>query len=116
RAFQNRVLREAAAVHFTTEEEMKLAAPYVQGAAGVVIPNGLELSEYSELPPPGAIRARCGEIGARRIVLFLGRLNFKKGLDLLIPAFARACAAIPDLHLVIAGPDDGMRRATAGWV
>jgi glycosyltransferase involved in cell wall biosynthesis len=114
--FQNRVLRQAAAVHYTAEEEMRLAQPYVQGARGVVVPNGLDLAEYAELPPPGRFRALHPEIGDRRIVLFLSRLNFKKGLDLLIPAFARVARQRPDLHLVIAGPDDGQRDAAGDWV
>jgi len=114
--FQNRVIREAAALHYTAAEEMALAKPYAQGAPGVVIPNGLDLAEYAALPPPGAFRARHPEIGARRIVLFLGRLNFKKGLDLLIPAFAQALRIHTDLHLVIAGPDDGMRAQAETWI
>ncbi|MBL8837870.1 MAG: glycosyltransferase, partial [Alphaproteobacteria bacterium] len=91
-------------------------APYVHGAPGVVVPNGLELGEYAALPPQGAFRARHPEIGDRRIVLFLGRLNFKKGLDLLVPGFAQACTRHADLHLVIAGPDDGMLADTRGFV
>jgi glycosyltransferase involved in cell wall biosynthesis len=114
--FQNRVLREAAAIHYTAAEEMALAAPYVFGAPGVVVPNGLDLDEYAALPPPGGLRARHPEIGDRRIVLFLGRLNFKKGLDLLVPGFAAACAQHGDLHLVIAGPDDGMLAPTRALV
>jgi glycosyltransferase involved in cell wall biosynthesis len=116
RAFQDRVTRDAAALHYTAAEEMKLAEPYAHGRPGVVVPNGLDLSEYADLPPAGRLRARYPEIGTRRVVLFLGRLNFKKGLDLLIPAFAQARAAHSDLHLVIAGPDDGMRREIDGWV
>lgn len=114
--FQNRVLREAAAIHYTAEEEMRLAAPYAQGAPGVVVPNGLDLAEYAALPERGAFRAQHPEIGSRRIVLFLSRLNFKKGLDLLIPAFARVALSHDDLHLVIAGPDDGQLAAARGWV
>jgi glycosyltransferase involved in cell wall biosynthesis len=114
--FQNRVLRGAAAIHYTAQEEMTLAAPYVFGAPGVVVPNGLDLDEYAALPPPGGFRKQYPEIGTRRIVLFLGRLNFKKGLDLLIPGFAAACARHADLHLVVAGPDDGMLADTRALV
>lgn len=113
--FQNRVLRHAAAIHYTTAEEMQLAAPYVHGAPGVVIPNGIETEEYARLPAPGTFRTSHPEIGQRRIVLFLGRLNFKKGLDLLIPGFARV-ADRHDLHLVLAGPDDGMADKVRGWI
>ncbi len=108
--FQNRVLREAAALHFTAEEEMRLAQPYAQGAPGVVVANGVELGDYAELPPVGRFRAAHPGIGARRIVLFLGRLNYKKGLNLLVPAFAEVLKQHHDLHLVIAGPDDGMEK------
>jgi glycosyltransferase involved in cell wall biosynthesis len=114
--FQNRVLRQAAAIHYTAEEEMRLAAPYAQGARGVVIPNGLDMSQYAEMPPRGEFRRAHPEIGGRRIVLFLSRLNFKKGLDVLIPGFARAARRFDDLHLVIAGPDDGQLAAAQGWV
>ena len=114
--FQNRVLREAAALHYTAEEEMRLAEPYAQGSRGIVVPNGLDLEQYATLPPAGTFRARHPEIAGRRIVLFLSRLNFKKGLDILVPAFARVAQRHPDLHLVIAGPDDGMEAATRGWI
>lgn len=114
--FQNSVLRQAAAIHYTAADEATLAAPYAQGAPAVVIPNGLDLEQYVVLPPPGTFRSRHAEIGGRRIVLYLSRLNFKKGLDVLIPAFARAARKHADLHLVLAGPDDGMKTATEAWV
>ena len=114
--FQNRVLREAAAIHYTAEDEQRLATPYAQGTPGVVVPNGLDLEQYAQLPPAGIFRQRHPEIGDRRIVLFLSRLNFKKGLDLLIPAFAQAAKRHPDLHLVLAGPDDGMEAQARAWI
>jgi len=114
--FQNRVLRHAAALHYTAEDEMRLAEPYAQGARGIVVPNGLDLEQYATLPPAGTFRAKHPETGERRIVLFLSRLNFKKGLDILVPAFARAAKRHPDLHLVIAGPDDGMQARTESWI
>ena len=113
--FQNAVTRGAAAIHFTTEEERRLAKPYVFGVPGVVVPLGLDMDEYQPLPPRGGFRAAHPEIGDRPIVLFLGRLNFKKGLDVLARAFAGAAGAC-DAHLVVAGPDDGMGAKVGAWV
>lgn len=114
--FQDRLLRDAAAIHYTSAEEMRLAEPFAHGAPGVVVPLGLDLAEYSAPPPAGAFRRQHPEIGQRPILLFLGRLNFKKGLDVLIEAVARVAAAGIDAHLVIAGPDGGMETAARGWV
>ncbi|MBL8807444.1 MAG: glycosyltransferase [Rhodospirillales bacterium] len=114
-AFQDRVIREAAALHFTAEEEMRLAAPYTSGAKGVIVPNGLDMGEYDSLPAPGGFIARHPELAGTKPVLFLSRINFKKGLDVLIPAFAKALAAEPALRLVIAGPDDGYKATAAAF-
>jgi len=112
--FQNRLLAEAAAIHYTAEEEMRLAAPYVHGAPGVVIPNGLDPGEYARLPAKGSFRDRHPEVGNRKILLFLGRINFKKGLDVLAAAVGRLGRA--DLHLVVAGPDGGYLDETRSFV
>jgi len=114
--FQNRVLEQAAALHYTTEDEWRLAAPVSRNPHGFVVPNGLDTDEFADLPEKGAFRAKHPEIGNRPIVLFLGRLNFKKGLDLLAPAFGRVLAAGHDAHLVIGGPDDDMAEKTRGWL
>lgn len=115
--FQNGVIKAAAAVHYTTEEEMNLAQNYVFGARGVVVPNGLKVDEYQDLPPKGSFRDKYPRIGSGRILLFMGRVNFKKGLDLLVPAFARVARERPDIHLVIAGPDnEGYGRKVRLWL
>ena len=80
-----------------------------------MVPLGLDMDEYQPLPPRGGFRAAHPEIGDRPIVLFLGRLNFKKGLDVLARAFAGAARAC-DAHLVVAGPDDGMGAKVGAWV
>jgi glycosyltransferase involved in cell wall biosynthesis len=105
-----RVLRDAQAVLFTTEEERLLArqtfAPYRVNEAVV----GFGISE-----PPRGERAlfyrRYPELQGKRIVLFLGRLHPKKGCDLLISAFATLCTRDPALRLVMAGPDSGGYQA-----
>jgi glycosyltransferase involved in cell wall biosynthesis len=106
--FQNRVLRRAAAIHYTSDLERDISAPYDQGAPPRVVPLGVRLDGFENLPPAADFARRFPAATGKRIVLFLSRVHEKKGLDLLIPAFAAARKSAPDLHLVIAGPDDGM--------
>jgi glycosyltransferase involved in cell wall biosynthesis len=114
---ERRTLEGAAAIHFTTREEMRLTAPLGLRAPGIVVPLGVRPEEYARLPEPGAFRAAHPEIGDRRIVLYLGRLNFKKGLDLLARAFGNLLRRRDDLHLVLAGPDqEGFGRRVRRWL
>ncbi len=69
-----------------------------------VISNGIDPAEYEMPDPPEADHV----IRAAPFVLFLGRLNWIKGPDLLLEAYCRVAAATPDVHLVLAGPDGGM--------
>lgn len=110
--FMNDVLRDAAALHYTTTEEARLAAPFAQGTPGVVVPNGVRLDDFAEAPRDGRFRDLFGSREPIRLVLFLGRLNFKKGLDLLADAFANLVARDPNARLLIAGPDGGKEVET----
>jgi len=74
-----------------------------------IIPNGLDLSEFANLPPKGAFKRKFGIPEEKKIILYLGRIHKIKGIDFLIKAYAHL---INDMHykdvlLVIAGPDDG---------
>lgn len=69
-----------------------------------VIPNGLDPAEQPSAPP-GAFRERYGIGPHQRLILFLARINRKKGTDMLVEAFAQLRDG--DARLVIAGPDDG---------
>ena len=72
-----------------------------------IVPNGVHPQEFASLPPRDLFRTQW-KLGNGPVVLFLGRLHERKGLHLLIPAFAEAVKAGPDARLVIAGPDEGM--------
>lgn len=85
-----RNLRGAAAIHFTAGREQELSQSRAQGRPGVIAPNGVDASAFASLPPKDAFRGRHTNLTDQRIVLFVGRLHPVKGLDLLIPAFARA--------------------------
>ena len=99
-------LRAAGAVHFTTEEERDRTNYLALETPSFVISNGLDWGQYDQLPPPGAFRKTLGIGPDTPLVLFLGRLNFKKGLDLLVPAFAKIKQSIPNATLAIIGPDN----------
>ncbi len=113
--FQDRVLRHATAIHYTSDVEREISQPFDGGAPARIVPLGVNLNGFDVLPPAERFHARFPETRGKRIVLFLSRLHFKKGLDLLIPAFARLAAEDPSLHLVIAGPDDGMLDQCKAW-
>jgi glycosyltransferase involved in cell wall biosynthesis len=104
---QNKVLRHASAFHFTTHVEQELSKPYTFARPGIVVPNGVDLGSPERPLAPGAFRRRYPETGNRKIILFLGRINYKKGFEILIPAFGRLLKQRSDVQLVIAGNDYG---------
>ncbi len=109
-------LNAASAIHYTAEEERDRAAPLKLRAPSFVVPNAVDWERYRTLPPRGALRNRWGLADAP-LVLFLGRLHFKKGLDLLIPAFDTLRQNVPDVQLVIAGPEnDDYGLKVRAWV
>ena len=69
----------------------------------IVEPNGVHLDEFDVLPARGAFRSTYPQIGNAPLIVFLSRVHHKKGLDLLVPAFAKLPQK--DAMLVIAGPD-----------
>lgn len=110
-----RNLRRAAALHFATEAERDMTAGLNLPTPVIVEPNGLDLSEFENLPPPGAFRSRYPQLGTRPYVVYLGRLHAGKGLELLVPAFAQAQAR--DAMLVLVGPDSrGFQAQVQGMV
>jgi glycosyltransferase involved in cell wall biosynthesis len=115
--FQNRVTRRAAGIHFVTEEEKLLAEKYTYGTPGFVVPIGLDIDEYANRPARGNLFSRFPELNGKKIILFLGRVNFKKGLDILVSAFAAVAREREDVHLLIAGPDDnGYGEKVTTWL
>ena len=94
-AIEWRNLRSAAVIHATSPLEAHDIERAGLALAPVrVVPNGVDVSANSESRRSG------------RTVLYLGRINWKKGLDRLI----KAVAAVPDATLQIAGNDEESLR------
>ncbi|MEB3302870.1 MAG: glycosyltransferase [Cyanobacteriota bacterium] len=106
-----RVLRDATAVLFTTEQERLLARQsfWLYRANEVVVGYGTSAPPADAEHQRQAFLARLPHLRGQRILLFLSRIHPKKGVDLLIEAFAAVAGIDPRLQLVIAGPDQ------VGW-
>ncbi|MDQ3987207.1 MAG: glycosyltransferase, partial [Actinomycetota bacterium] len=102
-ALERRLVRGAAAVQFTSEKERVESEEIVSPRRSVVIPNAVPL--YEPVSTPAAIGAQFPRLEGRRFVLFLSRIDPKKGLDVLLEAY-EAIALQGSADLVIAGDGD----------
>lgn len=114
RIAQKAYLRRADLVHINnTDERADLLRYFGDEHPRIeLIPNGVRMSDFAVLPVKGTFRQKFNIPADRPMVLFMSRLNEKKGLDLLLPAFRDYVRQHPDTLLVLAGPDDGY-EATA---
>jgi len=87
-----------------SETALKYAGKYVKGPYAV-IPNGIELGHFS----PGVAPIETLRDGKLNI-LFVGRLEARKGLEYLIKAFATVKESCPEARLVIVGPGTRLRQ------
>jgi len=95
---QGPVIRRAACLHATSEEEYQEIREFGLSNPVAIIPNGIELPEAETQP------VRTVEAG--RVVLSLGRIHPKKGLDRLVRSWARVEGGHPGWRLRIVGPDE----------
>lgn len=96
-------IRDARLIHFTSEVEAKEAeALGLEFGASCTVPNGIEIPVQA-----ATLSAGLPQMDARLpYLLFVGRINWKKGLDRLIGALPH----IRSCDLVIAGNDEESYR------
>lgn len=81
-----------------------------------IIPNGMNIRNFEKLPEKGIFKEKYNIPKDKKLILFLSRINIKKGLDLLLPAFKTILAKRNDCILVLAGPDDGYLSETERFI
>ena len=98
-------LAGAAFLHYVSEGERQASAPLGLDTHTLVLPNGIDVAELDRAATP----ENADHVATRpeRFILFVGRLHFSKGLDLLCDAFTAVAARHPDVSLVVVGPDFG---------
>jgi glycosyltransferase involved in cell wall biosynthesis len=99
----------AACLHALTQAEAEDYRRYGSRRPIAVIPNGVRIPLQVG---PKTFLEKYPELKGKRILLFLGRLHFKKGVDLLVKAYAQLRTRWPESTLVLAGPDSENSRAS----
>jgi glycosyltransferase involved in cell wall biosynthesis len=106
------VMRRALRVVFTTATERDLAAKsfWLHRWTPLVVGLGAETPPQNLATCTATFIDLCPAVQGQRFLLFLGRIDPKKGCDLLINAFIAMRDTDPALHLVMAGPDSSNWR------
>jgi glycosyltransferase involved in cell wall biosynthesis len=93
-------LAGAAGIHFTSAQEAKISERFGTQTRDLVMPLGVT---PLTMPPPGEARRQLGISDNQPLLLFMSRLDPKKGLNLLIPALKKLLAEGVHFHFVLAG-------------
>lgn len=111
-------LKHAAAIHYTCEDEANKTQAFLSlKNLPIIIPNGVELPKLCSPPDKGGLTIRYPYLKDKKVILFLGRINWKKGLDILIEGFAKLFRDRQDVHLLIAGSDEeGYATRVKKWI
>ena len=76
-----------------------------------IIPNGVDLTYFRPDVPP--IQEYCdGKLN----IVFMGRLEFRKGINYLLKAFLEVKSQMPNTRLIICGPGTRLRKRYEQWV
>ncbi|HCY77262.1 MAG TPA: hypothetical protein DHV28_15190 [Ignavibacteriales bacterium] len=101
------LIKKSNSIHFTSELDRDRFFEYTKISKNYfIVPNGLELDRIFSVVKFSAEATKFDLFTNNKYILFLGRINFIKGLDILIRAFSNLPAEFKEINLIIAGPDN----------
>jgi glycosyltransferase involved in cell wall biosynthesis len=116
-ALGNKILKDASKViALSKSEAIQYNSLGVPHRKIVIMPNALDLSEFANLPAKDSFKNKMGINVDDQIILYLGRINRIKGIDLIVEAFSKAIDILGHVKLVVVGPDDGYLNELASLV
>jgi len=97
-------IAKAAAIHFTSEQEAKVSHRFGAITKDLVIPLGVNDRGKERWGDEGIdIRTQYNIPEDKPLILFMSRIDPKKGLDLLIPALEKLLNEQSNFHFILAG-------------
>jgi glycosyltransferase involved in cell wall biosynthesis len=103
RLIENPILKNAAAIHYTSRAEQREAAlcdPLIAAHRSAVIPLPVIAPRYVS---PDKFLSRFPAATGKQLILYLSRIHPKKGVELLLEAVNRIASTQPSVLLVLAG-------------
>jgi glycosyltransferase involved in cell wall biosynthesis len=116
--FQKRILKNTELIQINNTDEQADLKRFLgfEHSNVKIIPNGMNLHDFAVLPEKNTFRNQFQIIKDKQLILFMSRINLKKGLDLLLPAFKQLMLQRNDCLLILAGPDDGYLTDTQKFI
>ena len=99
------MLQNVSALHALTRAEKEQIVKLGYETPVVVAPNGIKPAPFEALPSTARFVRRFPVLKGKTVILFLGRLHPKKGLDILARSFATIAQRYEDAVLLVAGPN-----------
>ena len=99
-------LKKAAAIQITGSPEAKSIKSYGIETPMIFVANGIHRNDCETLANPEVFYQEFPHTRNKTLIIFLARIDPKKGLDLLAKAFSQVYAQFPQSHVIIAGPDN----------
>ena len=102
------ILKSADFLHMSSDSEAIRISNMGYTTPKYVLPNGVALDKAISYTKTEFLE-EYPLLAGKRVILFLGRLHYKKGLDVLARNFATLASMFPNIILLVVGPDDGYR-------
>ena len=104
--FERYWIDRAELIHYTTQMELEDSAWLKLKPPSVTIPNPINLAEFDHLPKKGVFRSKYKIASDASLLLYLGRVEPAKGVDLVLQALSLILPKYSNCILAIAGPEE----------
>jgi glycosyltransferase involved in cell wall biosynthesis len=101
--FDDMNLAYASCLHATSLNEYKAIRSYGLNNPVAIIPNGINYDDFNSLPSKALLMNKYPSLGGKKIVLFMSRISWEKGLRELSESWNNISSDYPDWALLIVG-------------